>query len=342
MSSIPSIPRAAGAALFTMLLLVPALARADDAMRQGLERLRAEDLRVATIGYRLATGGLPICARTRPQSGLLVHDLGQYEPAFRGDAEALFNLGHGAAIEAVVVGGPADRAGVRAGDRLVAIDGAPVVAVLSAKAKYDAIAAVQKQLRDVFAAGPVDLTLERAGQPLRVIVVGAPACASDVQVVPGTDHNSSADGTNAIMVSALIEEAQTDSELAFLIGHEMAHNILGHPARLQSEGVSFGIFSGIGSNAAKIRATEQDADYFGLYLAAQAGYDTADALNFWKRYTAKHSSFLADQTHLNGGNRVRFLELVAAEIAAQRRAGAPLKPDLARVPGLAAQAREGR
>jgi hypothetical protein len=327
------------ATLFAALLLVPGVSHADDAMRQGLERLRAEDLRVATVGYRLTTRGLPICARTRPQAGLLVHDIAQYAPAFRADAEALFALGHGPAVEAVVAGGPADRAGVRAGDRLVAINGAPVIAAISAKARYDSVAAVQKRLREGFGSGAVTLALDRGGQPLQITVTGAPACASDVQLIPGTDHNSSADGTYAIMVSALVEEAQNDSELAFLIGHEMAHNILGHPARLESEGVSFGLFSGIGRNAARIRATEQDADYFGLYLAAQAGYDPADALNFWRRYTAKHSSFLADATHLNGGNRIRFLERVAAEIAAQRQAGSPLKPDLARVQGLADQAR---
>lgn len=328
-------------AIALALLFVPVAARADEAMRQGLEALRAEDLRVASIGYALATRGLPICTRTRPQAGLLLHDLSQYAPAFRADAVALFALGQGPAVEAVVAGSPAALAGIRAGDRLVAIDDAPVAApVTGKKGSYAAMDALQQRWRAAVAAGPVAVTLERAGQPLRVRVTGAPGCASDVQVVPEAGDNASADGTNAILSSAIVESARSDDELAFLIGHEMSHNILGHTARLKRENVSYGIFSGIGGNAAKIRATEQEADYWGVYLAAQAGFDPAAAAAFWRRYVEKHGSFLADKTHLNGDTRVRYLTLIAEEIARTRAAGAPLAPDLARVPALADRARK--
>ncbi len=140
-----------------------------------------------------------------------------------------------------------------------------------------------------------------------------------MQVVPETVHNASADGSNAILSSAIVEETRSDGELAFLIGHEMSHNILGHTTRLMKEKVSFGLFAGIGANAAKIRATEQEADYWGLYLAASAGYDPAAGAVFWQRYDEKHGSFLADATHLNGDTRVRYLTLIARESAGRCR-----------------------
>src|ERR1044072_9877440 len=45
--------------------------------------LRPDDLRIATIGYRLAIAGRDLCPRQGPVTGLLLHHLAEYERADR-------------------------------------------------------------------------------------------------------------------------------------------------------------------------------------------------------------------------------------------------------------------
>ena len=139
----------------------------------------------------------------------------------------------------------------------------------------------------------------------------------------------------------MLGDTASDDELAFLVGHEMSHNILGHRARLDEEGVGRGVFSAYGKNAAAIRRTEEEADYLGLYLVASAGYDPAAAATFWQRFSQAHGmGIFADSTHLNGQQRVRYLRLAAAEIARKRVANLPLTPDMTGIAALDAQAKD--
>lgn len=309
----------------------------------GLTALQAQDLRVATIAYRLATRGAPLCRTLRPWSGMLVQDLGQYSVDARPVAGSLFHLDRGPAVEAVVAGGPAANAGVVEGDRLLAVNGEAPADLATTRARtngdYAGMAALLAQLRAAFARGPVVLTLEREKRLVTATVRGTPGCASDVQLVPGSKQNASADGSTVILSTAIAVELD-DIGLAFLIAHEMSHNILGHRARLDEQGVTHGLFSGMGGNAAAIRRTEEEADYHALFLMRRAGFDADAVAPVWRSFQRAHGpGFLADATHLNGEARVRFLDLTAAQIAALEVAGGSIMPDLTTVPALATRAR---
>jgi predicted Zn-dependent protease len=113
----------------------------------------------------------------------------------------------------------------------------------------------------------------------------------------------------------MFAEFRGDDELAAILAHELAHNILGHRAVLDAQGVSRGLFGRIGKNAAKIRETEIAADRLSLTLMRDAGYRMAAAPEFWARFEKKHGSgIFADATHLNGRRRVDMLNAEIARI----------------------------
>ena len=235
-------------------------------------------------------------------------------------------------IAAVVPGSPADRAGLVAGDAIMAVDGVavPVADVPRPdrrRPSYASTAALRARLDAAFAKGGATLTILRGGAERIVPIMPVPGCASPVELQPGTKRNAWSDGHAVALTSAIVAAAATDDELAALVGHELAHNFLHHRDRLDAAGVGRGLASRVGAKAAQVRATEDEADALGLYLAARAGYDPAAAAAFWQRFGAEHGDGLfTDATHPGWRDRVAALTRIAAEIAAKRRAGLPLVP----------------
>ncbi|MDB5662697.1 MAG: hypothetical protein JWN59_1035 [Sphingomonas bacterium] len=298
-----------------------------------LQALAAQDLRVATIAFRLLVGGVGICRAQAPASGLLVHDALQYAASLRPTARALFGFEDGPAVLAVVPGSPADRAGIAAGDTIRAIDGAPIATGERPepdrrRPSFAVTADVEARLAQAFDKGAVTLTLARAGGPARIVrIEPVPACRSGVELQPASKRNAWSDGQSVVVTTAMLETTGSDDELAVVIGHEVAHNLLNHRARLDAAGVGKGLFSRIGPKAKQVRESEGEADYLGIYLVARAGYDPAAGAGFWSRYGAAHGDgFLADATHPGWRERVAKLASTASEIAAKRAAGAPLVP----------------
>jgi predicted Zn-dependent protease len=92
--------------------------------------------------------------------------------------------------------------------------------------------------------------------------------------------NAFADGRYAIMTTKMLGFVQNDDELAVIMAHEAAHNLLGHPARLDDEKVPHGILRNFGSNAAKSGPPKKRADRLGIKLLWAAGYNVNAAIPF--------------------------------------------------------------
>jgi hypothetical protein len=309
----------------------------DPALAASLQALAAKDLRVATVAYRLQTGGVGHCAKHTRLSGLVVQDASQYRADLRPAVAQLFGLIDLPTVTAVVPDGAGDRAGIRASDGIVAMNGESLASELPGVKKQSAHGSRFSVLLDrmdaAFAAGPVTLKLWRDGQSLTVTVNGADACRSAVQLDLSGARNASADGRVVSISQGVYDFTRSDDELAFVIGHELSHNILGHRDFLDSTHTSQGMLGGLGRNGARIRQTERQADYFGVYLTAWAGYDPHAAAAFWKRmaHADPLDRLFSDGTHPGNGSRVRDLERAAAEIDAKRAAGKPLDPDYAQL-----------
>ncbi|HEY0627264.1 MAG TPA: M48 family metalloprotease [Allosphingosinicella sp.] len=291
--------------------------------------LQQMDQRVATIGHRLARANLDLCAaRTMPLSGLLLHSLDQYGAEARADAAAAFGLGEAPVVLAVVPDSAAARAGLQPGDALLSVAGKSFpLGKLSRKGSYKRVQALEEHLLSSLGAGPV--TVEYARGSVRGAATLAPeqGCLSRVQLVPGAKLNARADGTYVQVTSRLVDFVKSDDELALVVAHEMAHNILSHRTRLDAQKVSRGILKTFDGSAGKIKATEVEADYLALYLMARAGYDVNAAPGFWKRFgPGGIFEIFADGTHPGKGSRIEAAERTIAEIRLKQQQGLPLMP----------------
>ena len=287
-----------------------------------LEALRQADLRVATIGYRLATAAVPLCARRTRVPGWVVADASQYAKPARPTAVSMFHLESGPAVTAVVSGAAADLAGVRQGDALVAVNGrrvTPALAPRGGDASGEIYAALVDELGVAFAAGPVQLDVARDGRRSAIRLTGALACDSLFQLTLEKKINAGADGRIVSIALGMEELAANDDELAFAMAHELSHNILGHRALIEAHRVS-------------VDRTEMEADYYGVHIMAMAGYDPFAAARLVQRAAKTRSLFWIAQGHMSDGERSRFLDRVAQSVSATKARGLPLRPNVADLP----------
>jgi beta-barrel assembly-enhancing protease len=270
-------------------------------------QLQALDDRTATVAFRLATRNLALCPDAPRLPGFSLHDLSQYDPGYRPEAVKAYGLDDRPSVLTVAAGSGAERAGLKRGDHLVAINGVGVgrAALATRKPSFDRVAAVTARITAVLVKGAVALTIERNGKAQILSITGDRGCASEVQLIPGGRLDASADGQSVQLTTALASMAQSDDELATIIAHEMAHNILHHRARLKIEGRS----------AAHIRATEMEADKLSVHMLKAAGYDPMVPARFWAVFGKKTGAGLfSDGTHQRTKDRVRLLAAEANAI----------------------------
>jgi len=114
----------------------------------------------------------------------------------------------------------------------------------------------------------VPLRVARGSELLDLEIRAIPRCAWSVQIVSSQAIAASADGRTIAISSRLANHATRDDDLAFVIAHEMAHN-------LQRQQPDF--------NERRQVDREREADRVGLILSARAGYDTSGAGDFVRR-----------------------------------------------------------
>jgi predicted Zn-dependent protease len=118
-----------------------------------------------------------------------------------------------------------------------------------------------------------------------------------------------------------------DAELAFVIGHELAHGFLRHQALLSSNKGSGGLFGNRHAPARLVLETERQADHVALYMLARAGFDITGIPNFLRRFASAQAvmlSFVKD--HPSSRERIAAAAATIAEIEHKRAAGEPLDP----------------
>jgi hypothetical protein len=302
-----------------------------------LEQLRRQDARVGAMAWRLARAGLGLCADTGPVAGWTLHDLAQYGPNRRAEAKAWFGLDAAApSVLAVAPGGPAERAGLRPDDVLEAVNGrslaggAPAPAESRAPGTYAGMERALGALDAALRAGPARLSVRRGDARLALTLTPETACAYEVQLIPSSRLNASADGRRVFVTTALVDYAAADDDLAVVLGHEYAHDVLRHAAR--------GRASLFGARPGAVRAAEREADYVGLYLAARAGYAVDGAAGFWRRFAADYGAGASlSLSHPGARERAAIMEAAVREIAAKRARGEPLEPAAAGLPNLGAK-----
>ncbi len=270
-----------------------------------------QDARLATAGYRLAAANAAFCNRKEPNPGWVIHDIVQYPNTEV--AEAAFGFKNNPILVAAVVkDGPADKAQIKLNDGFVGMDGSILnwAAFPIEKRADDRMVSFKQLLGEKFAErSMLPMRFSRAGTEFNTTLSPPLVCASDFQIDTVKGIDAGADGKMVSISIALAEYAKEDNDLAAIVAHEMAHNLLQHPATLKSAKLKRGLIGQFGKSAVRVRATETEADQLAIWLLGNAGYDTQAAINFLQKLGNRpRGIFNMDRTHLPWKDRITIMQ----------------------------------
>jgi hypothetical protein len=310
----------------------------------GLQSFAAQSTRVQNVAHRLMVANRSDCGNNVvPRPGWQLLSLQDLQPASREIfAEALNLDGERLTVATIVEGGPAAKAGLLPGDALVAINGEHIPPTRSSEF------VAQHILRD---RGPIRVEFLRKGKSHTRSMEPVMGCAVPVLLTAYQGANALTDGRRIVVFSGVLRLAQTDSELAAVLGHELAHITMRHIQKGQQNRAAavFGGFLGgfatdadaglKGENAEsgmstreRVRAFEMDfereADYVGLYFVARADYDVGGGERIWRALAQENPRqiFYAGM-HPTTPERVILIQKTAQEIVEKRRRKQPLVPE---------------
>lgn len=286
--------------------------------------LRHEDYRVAAVAYRIGKAGARLCSASAPLTGLLLHHLPEYDAQGRRAMIDAHQLQRGPGVLAVVADSPAARAGLRAGDVLLAMNGKAFASPLAMAAEPNRkrwralIEQSEGALETELQSGSTRLTILRDGRATTIPLTAETGCPTRIRLARSAQVNAFASGRYVIITTALLDFIESEDELAVVVAHELAHNILAHPDRLRQQKVpSRGFLRGFGKNASRVRATEEEADRLGIKLAWAAGYDVSAAIPFWRRFYKRFDGPQLFRTHPSLEARERLTMATIAELKAR-------------------------
>ena len=282
-----------------------------------IRTLAAEETRLASVGYRISAASSRTCSAPTMMSGLIVHHMTQYPAAARHAVSRAFSLKQGVGVVGIIRGSGAERAGLRIDDEIIEIAGRSVedpAAWTQRTPSYDRVDRFNEMMSASLQTGATELLVRRQGQLWRFLLSGQPGCGGSVKFVDSSSVNAWSDGRHVVLNAGIVAMARSDDEIAFVIAHEMAHNILGHigPSATASRMLFGRMF---GSSAPQ--NTESQADAAAVSLMRAGGYAPEGGLNFLQ--TARRKMWWAVSLgHPGFGSRIRTLVFA---IAGQRPPG---------------------
>ncbi len=290
-----------------------------------IRALGAQQLHVATIGYRIAAANPRSCARPDMMTGMVLHDLTQYGPAARPAVSRAFSLNSGFGVLGLVPGGAAVRAGLVIDDEILAVGGRWVTDPSASQRRapsFQRMSQFSALLDATLRNGATSLVVRRNGQQLNLQLQGQPGCGGDVALSNSSSLNAWSDGRHVMVTTAMTQFARSDDQLAFVIAHEMAHNSLGHAS--SGSGDALGLFSMLGIGAAGARRMEMEADGQAVMLMSAGGYAPEAGIAFlqiarrklWWSVSLDHPGF--GQRMAIVGNAIARLSTPAYRYARQQ------------------------
>ena len=176
-------------------------------------------------------------------------------------------------------------------------------------------------------------------------------CVYEFELSKEKSVNAYADGKKIVISPAMMNFADKDEELAIVLGHEYAHNVMGHinakqqnmllgnlfgialDAAASSQGLSTGsAFGKMGASAGAMHYSqefEKEADYIGLYVTYLSGFDIKQAPEFWRKMSLRNEAAITNGvTHPTNPERYIALDKTIREIKNKKKNGKILLPNI--------------
>ena len=276
--------------------------------RRALAAQDAQGERLLRVARPVLLANAELCPKTRRDIGVMIHSEDSYPKEMRIAASRELDAGERPSVFKTAPGGPAEKAGLQPGDHIL-VGGEAVDA-----------GELREYLEDTD--GPLTLSVERQAHVLELSVTPDTVCASRLRLRPSSAINAYADGRHITFTTGMLDFVDNDNELALIVGHELAHNTMGHIRKAVTN------FILSGGATRYTRPFESEADYVGLYYMVRAGYDPAGVEDFWRRLAeVDPRSVNRAKTHPTFPDRYLRIAAARAEIEAKRAAGEPLVPN---------------
>ena len=289
--------------------------------------------RLRNVGLSLLVAAAELCkAHVQYTYGFDLE--GERNPAGPSERESRVST-HGEADENVTVEYvhptlSAGAAGLRAGASVLSVDDINVKGKRPLDAR-DIIRRVSNRRE-----GPLRLIVHQNAAVQTFDLDAVPACDYPVLLVENESSNAFADGRRIAVTTGMMRLAASDAQLAFVVGHEIAHNALEHPDEFRLRTLLDALvtaMTGRGESPPPSafsfpKELEADADYVGLYLVARAGYDLDQVGQFWSHLlnTQNLAAPAFTQTHPTTPERVAAFKAAVDEIHAKIDRHEPLLP----------------
>lgn len=264
--------------------------------------LRSQITRLTDVGYRIGVVAAPLCPSTMAGTGMALDYLEAYDARDRAAIAALLHMTDAPQIAAVAPNSPAEAAGVKAGDEVLAIGATPVADLLAASSDTSLFAdELEKRIAATPAKQDIELRLRRAGRVFSARIAPRPICAARYVIKTNAGMAAFSDGANVAISSAMIAFTQNDDELALIAAHETGHIV-------NRDGKASGL--------RMRRRMEDRADLMSVRLTHCAGYDLDKAFEFWARRDAQDwLGFLRSPTHRSRKSRVELMRAEAQDLS---------------------------
>jgi hypothetical protein len=306
-----------------------------------------DELRVKRVAQPILEKAADLCKdKVRYDSGAIFTSMSAYGKDFEPVVTKYLGIsGHELGLLHVVPGSPADKAGLKRGDRLISVNGFVIPNSKDAASELSKRASEWLKKPDPVTSVYARKSANGSVQTAQAVVTPVRACDFPAFLVMQESLNAFADGKSIAIFRGMLRFAN-DNELAIVIGHELAHNFMGHIeaaqrnnllatlAELLAAGARVPTQGLLGSAIALAHspAFEAEADYVGLYVLARVGIAFEDAPKFWRRMAAANPAGISQRGHIasHPATSARFvaLEKTVQEITAKRAAGQPLNPEL--------------
>ncbi|MBV7536956.1 M48 family metalloprotease [Duganella sp. sic0402] len=334
----PSAPEPAPSVVSTATETPPAVTAKMAAARQQLSQMVALQDRLYRVAGPLLINNADLCrSQARNLLGFTAKNKYSYTGEFVDAAQAVLNYGDRLEVASVLAGSGAARAGLRKGDVLVAADGK--LLPVGANAESDAAAVL----------GPLvsnnkilTLSISRGGSNQQLRVPVTRACAFKIDIGNSDNINAYSDGQRVMITRGMVNFAQTDDAIAYVLAKDIAHNVLGHAATTKQAYTVGGIIDNlvtvrpdlsmlIGTAGVKPMPQELDAaaDNLSLYMVARAGYNVEGARAFWQRLATQYPATVLNgytANHPAVNYRLGVIDKTVSAIRSKQSSKQPLVP----------------